>query len=1290
MKTTLLVSVIILCLSSTLSFAQKNVFSAQQRALLEMADEEGLIPVIIDLNIEFRAVGDSDPGLHAQQRREIAAARESILQRNRSTRIENLKIYNNLPHIALTTDRAGLEALMRDPMVKAVHLDELSTPQMNVSNEIIGSPEVWNIGLTGEGIAVAVLDTGIDSAHPHFNGQVIAEACFSSNTFDSTSLCPNGTNTQTGPGAGMDCNTSISGCGHGTHVAGTVAGSSMNEGREIKGVAPDANLIAIQVFSRFPSSYSACGFTDCVLSYTSDQIAALDWLFDQRNTYNIASANMSLGGGEYTTICDGDTRKTAIDKLRTADIATVISSGNNSFKYAMGAPACISTAVSVGSTRTGKDNINNRDVVSSFSNSANFLDLLAPGQLIESSIPGGNYAEYQGTSMAAPHVAGAWALYRQAYPEATVVEALDAFKNSGVPITDINSITKPRIQVDAAIQVPVISAQPESVSLTLPADVTTSVSLAITNDGDTNLNYTLSDMPNMEGLLGQGTNSSITRTSIQSGRSEEMGFGGNNGMNQISSIKSTNSTNTIGSYFTYHAGGQNGRMDEEITCWTRIVPADWANLSNTALYTVDDEGSDGGPIFGKSVRLDIAYAQWFEIAEPTELAGAEYMILKLGETGNVVFTVWDFATRDVLTEVSVPMSSLPEGTNTVFIHFDEILQLTDDILIGARVDELGPQVPNVYRFGNYSSTFGDAVNSTTWLLESDNQWLNLDPVTVEIAVFGCTSAGPTFTVNYLPNSGTITSGSSDNINLTINTANMVPGVYNRNVVVNSIAPNAPALKVPITITIPEPITASLPGPNEGWRLIGTPALNVTNGELFDSVWTQGFPGAKVENGVPNIYIYDEVANSYNPPNNASNIVGSLQNSSFDVPGHGVLAYIFGDDNYDGVQDAWPKVMVINESPYGGSSTRELSLSAGVDRGWHLVANPYPFSIAWSTLFADAQNINANAYIWDSNKTGGAEFVDTGIDGGHSGIIAPFQGFWIQAIGENSSIQFAPALEAAESGTILSEREQLLFELAVSGQDRESSTFFMYDEVQSEDPLRNNVVRKFSLSPDFFQLVSLDTDERGLRVQYLPTENTEPLEIPLHLRTTEPGDFTLNVNQFPVITDGLIHLLDNQTGRLFEVNQDFAYTFTIDDESVTSILNSDGERITDPLEFVMKTAALTTTGKSEQESRFTLIFDHNFSTNIPETELAATIELMQNYPNPFNPTTIVTYQLPETQHVQLNVYDITGRQVATLVNEPRTTGSHTITFDARNLASGVYVYRLQVGGKVISRKLTLIK
>ena len=101
---------------------------------------------------------------------------------------------------------------------------------------------------------------------------------------------------------------------------------------------------------------------------------------------------------------------------------------------------------------------------------------------------------------------------------------------------------------------------------------------------------------------------------------------------------------------------------------------------------------------------------------------------------------------------------------------------------------------------------------------------------------------------------------------------------------------------------------------------------------------------------------------------------------------------------------------------------------------------------------------------------------------------------------------------------------------------------------------------------------------------------------------------------------------------------------------------------------------------------------DFWTSVREvlSEYPTAFALAQNYPNPFNPTTVVRYQLPVVSDVKLVVYELLGREVIVLVNERRDAGSYEVKFDGAGLASGVYLYRLQAGDFVLTRKLLLLR
>jgi hypothetical protein len=106
-----------------------------------------------------------------------------------------------------------------------------------------------------------------------------------------------------------------------------------------------------------------------------------------------------------------------------------------------------------------------------------------------------------------------------------------------------------------------------------------------------------------------------------------------------------------------------------------------------------------------------------------------------------------------------------------------------------------------------------------------------------------------------------------------------------------------------------------------------------------------------------------------------------------------------------------------------------------------------------------------------------------------------------------------------------------------------------------------------------------------------------------------------------------------------------------------------------------------------------LYDSYFDTDVKDRDATPVNDftLQQNYPNPFNPTTTISYSLPAASFVTLNVYDVLGKEIRTLVNEKQTEGTYTVNFDATGLASGVYYYRLSAGDRVVeTKKMVLMR
>ena len=464
-----------------------------------LAQDQGTVRIIVGLDVDLESDGAFFDEATIEKQMEIiqVAQKELIGELTGFLGSVEDEPYNfkYIPSIAMTVDGATLEFLQSSSKVSSITEDVAVFPTLTNSIPVIGSDKAWDLGYSGQGQTIAVLDTGVDNTHPMFVGKIVDEACYSSNisSQSATSLCPNDSNQQIGFGAAAPC-TGL--CSHGTHVTGIAAGSKVFSGPTIsyEGVAKDSDIIAVQVFSKFNSASQCDPFNrgwaiPCVKSYNSDQIKGLEHIFDLRNTYDISSANLSLGGGKYTSTCDtvSPDYKDAIDTLRSAGIVSIFASGNDGYTDGISFPACISTAISVGAT-------DNNDVISSFSNNDNTLDLLAPGVSIRSAIPGTGLGYKSGTSMAAPHVTGAWAVAKSALPTASIQDVLDSFKTTGIDVTDNRpgsmGASYKRIQLDSTIcdliTCPIVPTDSDGDGIADSADncPTTSNPLQTDSDGD--------------------------------------------------------------------------------------------------------------------------------------------------------------------------------------------------------------------------------------------------------------------------------------------------------------------------------------------------------------------------------------------------------------------------------------------------------------------------------------------------------------------------------------------------------------------------------------------------------------------------------------------------------------------------------------------------------------------------------------------------------------------------------------------------------------------------------------
>ena len=405
--------------------------------LLAQAEADGTVRVQVQLDVDTVPEALLSSGSATRQRDRIdAAVADLVADLPDQPEVQALETH---PTVAIDATPELLEALASADGVAGITAERILTPMLDSSVPIVQAGEATTAGYDGAGWNVAVLDTGVQSTHSFLAGRVVEQVCYSGG-----SDCPNGSSFDDGASAGEPC-TYHSGCDHGTHVAGIAAGSqaAANAG-PTQGVAPGAGIVAVQVFSEDTSPP-----INGPIAFGFDLNQALDWVVRNHAALRIASVNMSLGGSStYAGDCDSvDPSMTSlITSLRTAGVATVISSGNGYQDAGMSWPGCLSPAISVGATTDA-------DTVASYSNVSPTIDLLAPGSSIESSVPGSAFAWKNGTSMAAPHVAGAWAAARSASSAATVDAVLAALRTTGAPIDDTITQDIPRIRLGDALRV---------------------------------------------------------------------------------------------------------------------------------------------------------------------------------------------------------------------------------------------------------------------------------------------------------------------------------------------------------------------------------------------------------------------------------------------------------------------------------------------------------------------------------------------------------------------------------------------------------------------------------------------------------------------------------------------------------------------------------------------------------------------------------------------------------------------------------------------------------------------
>ena len=335
--------------------------------------------------------------------------------------IEPQRTYELIPCIAAAAMPDAIDRLAENPAVERIWYDMPVHALLDVSVPHIGADKVWRKGDEGAGVRVAILDTGCDMGHPDLKDRIRASNDFS------------------GKGTAQDGN------GHGSHVAGIIAGSGAASNGKYRGVAPQADLYIAKVLD------------DQGSGRMSNVMAGLDWAVSQKAQV----VNLSLGSDRS---CDGtDALSEACDAAVGKGLVVVVAAGNSGpGARTVGSPGCAREVITIGASNDD-DDVTNFSSRGPTSDGRVKPDVVLPGMNIisvraaDTSLGSGQvdafYASLSGTSMATPHAAGVAALLLAADPALTPRQIKDIFKSTAVDLElSLNTQGSGRVDAYAAWQ----------------------------------------------------------------------------------------------------------------------------------------------------------------------------------------------------------------------------------------------------------------------------------------------------------------------------------------------------------------------------------------------------------------------------------------------------------------------------------------------------------------------------------------------------------------------------------------------------------------------------------------------------------------------------------------------------------------------------------------------------------------------------------------------------------------------------------------------------------------------
>lgn len=507
---------------------------------------------------------------------------------------------------------------------------------------------------------------------------------------------------------------------------------------------------------------------------------------------------------------------------------------------------------------------------------------------------------------------------------------------------------------------------------------------------------------------------------------------------------------------------------------------------------------------------------------------------------------------------------------------------------------------------------------------------------------------------------------------------------------------------------------SITGP-KGWRMLGSPVAS-TYGDLLDGTLTQGYTGSSLGTHFadqplqPNVFWYDETFEGtdnerWRAPQNATDPL---------IGGRGLYVYFFGnipeDPRYN---NPLPDTLVVTGHEFEGDGIQfdfNITYTAEADTGWNFISNPFGASLNWDSPGWTKTNIDNTIYIWKPTANNGhGEFLTWNGSSGTlgNGLIRPFQGFWVKANTPGAELKVNKS--AKTTGGTFHQKDA-----AYNPYDIAHGRTFSYPDMMNDtyDPGKPMIILKATsggleahktitfreeasiqkdaydgyrllpLEDSFIGLFSALENGSELVVNNLPKKFSNRIRIPIHVagyiqQKLIIGPYTISWPSLRDIpSDWVLFLIDNETGERINMLEQNRHTFNLINTNnyQTYPGNNPGD---DDYRLV---------NTNYDKARFTLVISNS---EIEET-IPWDLFLTQNFPNPFAESTTIRFGLAEDSSVSMEVFDIKGKMIESLMDDHLNAGYHEYIWTAHGLPSGIYFVVLKTEKDLETFKMTLIR